>query len=342
VGNGIINRADPILLEGTNTGGTNTAVTYSGGTNNADDSGELRYVRVEFAGFGPAPDQELNSFTFAALGSGTRLSYLQSMGGLDDSYEWFGGAVDAHHLVSYEAGDDHFDASEGFSGRNQFLIAYQDTIIPPRNGAGNTSSDPQGIENDGCNGANCVNGFNSQPYTLPLFANFTLVGLRNTPVSIPAAGGRGMVLRRGTGGFYVNGIVARWPVAVSIRDAATNDRITAGDLQVKSLLSAENATLFEAGADRYSVDPAANGIESSAATTASLFTAFPAPTAAHTAASFDWTPAAGSPAATGGLATFTGALLAKAGTAVTGTSYRGAADPAGAKWWAGWTVYARN
>jgi len=168
------------------------------------------------------------------------------------------------------------------------------------------------------------------------------VGLRNTPVSIPAAGGRGMVLRRGTGGFYVNGIVARWPVAVSIRDAATNDRITAGDLQVKNLLSVENATLFEAGADRYSVDAAANAIESSAATTSSLFTAFPAPTAAHTAASFDWTPAAGSPAATGGLAAFSGALLTKAGTAVAGTSYRGAADPAGAKWWAGWTVYARN
>ena len=342
VGNGIINRADPILVEGTNTGGTNYAVTYSGGTNNADDSGELRYVRVEFAGFGPAPDQELNSFTFAAVGSGTRLAYLQALAGLDDSYEWFGGAVDAKYLVSYETGDDHFDASEGFMGRNQFLIAYQDTIIPPRNGAGNTSSDPQGIENDGCNGANCIAGFNSQPYTVPVFANFTLVGLRNTPVSVPAAGGRGMVLRRGTGGYYVNGIIARWPVAVSIRDAVTNDRITAGDLQVKNLLSVENATLFEAGAERYSVDQAANGIESSAATTGSLFAALPAPTAAHTTASFDWTPAAGSPAAAGGLATFTGALLTKAGTAVTGTSYRGAADPAGAKWWAGWTVYYRN
>ncbi|HEX6749491.1 MAG TPA: fibronectin type III domain-containing protein [Longimicrobium sp.] len=342
VGNGVINRADPILLEGSNTGGTNYAVTYSGGGNNADDSGELRYVRVEFAGFGPAPDQELNSFTFAAVGSGTRLSFLQSMAGLDDSYEWFGGAVDAKYLVSYESGDDHFDASEGFSGRNQFLIAYQDTIIPPRNGAGNTSSDPQGIENDGCNGANCVNGFASQPYTVPIFANFTLVGLRNTPVSIPAAGGRGMVLRRGTGGYYVNGIVARWPVAISIRDAATNDHLTAGDLQLKNILSVENATLFEAGADRYSVDQAANGIETSAATTSSLFTALPAPTAAHTVASFDWTPAAGSPALTGGLATFTGGLATKAGTVVMGTAFRGAVDPAGAKWWQGWTTYARN
>jgi hypothetical protein len=342
VGNGIVNRADPVLLEGTNTGGTNPAITYSGGTNNADDSGELRYVRVEFAGFGPAPDQELNSFTFAAVGSGTRLSYLQSLAGLDDSFEWFGGAVDAKYLVSYESGDDHFDASEGFQGRNQFLIAYQDTIIPPRNGSGNTSSDPQGIENDGCNGANCIAGFNSQPYTVPVFANFTLVGLRNTPVSVPAAGGRGMVLRRGTGGYYVNGIVARWPVAMSIRDAATNGRITAGDLEVKNLLSVENGTLFESGTERYSVDAAANGIESSGATAVSLFTTFPAPTAAHTAASFDWTPAAGSPAAGGGLATFTGSLATRAGTAVTGTGYRGAADPAGPKWWQGWTVYARN
>jgi len=342
VGNGVINRADPILLEGSNTGGTNYAVTYSGGTNNADDSGELKYVRVEFAGFGPAPDQELNAFTFAAVGSGTRLSYLQALAGLDDSYEWFGGAVDANHLVSYESGDDHFDASEGFSGRNQFLIAFQSTIIPPRNGAGNTSSDPQGIENDGCNGANCVNGFVSQPYTIPLFANFTLIGAAGTGVSLPAAGGRGMVLRRGTGGFYVNGVVARWPVAMSVRDAATNDRITAGDLQIKGILSAENSALFEAGTERYSVDQAANAIESSAASTASLFTTFPAGAAVPTDASFDWTPSVASPARTGGLAAFTGALATKAGAAVTATAYRGAVDPAGAKWWQGWTTYARN
>ena len=111
---------------------------------------------------------------------------------------------------------------------------------------------------------------------------------------------------------------------------------------MKNLLSVENATLFEAGTERYSVDQAANGIESSAATTVSLFAALPAPTAAHTAGSFDWTPAAGSPAATGGLATFTGLLATKAGTAVAGTAYRGAADPAGARWWQGWTVYYRN
>ncbi|HEU4561107.1 MAG TPA: fibronectin type III domain-containing protein [Longimicrobium sp.] len=342
VGNGIINRADPVLLEGTNTGGTNYAVSYSGGTNNADDSGELRYVRVEFAGFGPAQDQELNSFTFAAVGSGTRLSYLQSLAGLDDSFEWFGGAVDGKYLVSYESGDDHFDASEGYVGRNQFMIGFQSTIIPPRNGAGNTAPDPQGIENDGCNGANCLNGFNSQPYTIPIFANFTVVGAVGTGTAIPAGGGRGMVLRRGTGGFYVNGILARWTVAMGIRDGATNNRITAGDLEIRGILSAENGALFETGTDRFQVDAAANGIEASGASAASLFTAFPAGNVVPTLATLDWSLPANSPARAGGLATFAGALAQKAQGSVTATSYRGAADPNGAKWWQGWTNYARN
>ncbi|HUP52728.1 MAG TPA: hypothetical protein VM198_09640, partial [Longimicrobiales bacterium] len=121
VGNGIINRTGDVQLEGTGTGATNPALLYSGGTDNTDDSGTLRYVRVEFAGFGPAADAELNTFTFAAVGSGTTLEYLQSLNGLDDSFEWFGGAVDGKYLISYDSGDDHFDMSEGYSGRLQHL-----------------------------------------------------------------------------------------------------------------------------------------------------------------------------------------------------------------------------
>lgn len=75
--------------------------------NNADNSGTLCYVRVEFAGFGVAANQELNSFTFAAVGSGTTVEFLQSLAGLDDSFEWFGGAVDGKFLISYESGGDH-------------------------------------------------------------------------------------------------------------------------------------------------------------------------------------------------------------------------------------------
>src|SRR5690606_15494612 len=150
-----------------------------------------------------------------------RIDHLQALAGLDDHFEWFGGTVDARYLVSYESGDDHFDMSEGFSGRLQHLIAYQSRVLEPRPGAGSVSSDPQGIENDGCGGgASCPAGEDSQPFTIPMVANFTLVG--TGPGVLSNSGGVGMLLRRGTGGVYVNGVIARWPTAaISLRDEAS-------------------------------------------------------------------------------------------------------------------------
>ncbi len=345
VGNGLLNRADPTTLEGTGTSGANPLVNYAGGTNNSDDSGELRYVRVEFAGFATAADQELNSFTFAAVGSATRFSYLEALYGLDDAFEWFGGAVDGRYLVSYETGDDHFDASEGYSGRNQFMIAFQSIRPDARPAAGSPSTDPQGIENDGCNGANCLNGQNSVPRTNPMFANFSLVGT-GAGVVDATQGGVGMMLRRGTAGAYVNGIVARWPrAAISLRDQTTLDRVNDGSLVLRNLYLAENGPTFQAASGttvQGTVDVTANSIEVAPAgtTSSSIFVSLPAaPTAA---ANLDWALATGVAPRTGGTGAFTGALATQAGTFVTGTTYRGAADPAGVKWWAGWTYYARN
>lgn len=355
IGNGVLSRTGvTIQLEGSGTDvgtapGTNYSVSYSGGTTNTDNSGELRYVRVEYAGFAPTLNAELNSFSFAAVGSGTKLSFLQSMAGLDDSFEFWGGAVDATNLVSYEAGDDHFDMSEGFQGRLQYLIALQSTQLTPRpGGLGTFASDPQGIENDGCEGSGCTNGRNTTPYTYPVVANFTLIGTNSTTTS-GSSGGVGVMLRRGTGGFYVNGLVSRWPRgAISIRDtetyvragnAATQDLATV-DLAVKNVLIAESGLAFQAGTGQNALDMASNNIVQDATLTTAIFTAFPASiTSTTTATAFDWTPPANSPAAAGGLAAFTGKLQTAAGTAVTATAYRGAAAPGGAKWWAGWTVY---
>ncbi|HEX2778923.1 MAG TPA: hypothetical protein VHM30_05440 [Gemmatimonadaceae bacterium] len=360
IGNAIDNRTGTVQIEGSGTAATggsgqNYPVTYSGGTNAADNSGELRYVRVEFGGYAPSQDNELNSFTLAAVGSGTKLSYLEALLGLDDSFEWFGGSVDADHLVSYESGDDHFDQSESFNGRLQYLIAFQSKQFTQRAGAGSPSTDPQGIEQDGCNGTGCTNGFSQQPYTIPLISNFTIVGTGSTATS-NANGGIGIMLRRGTGGYYVNGIIARWPrAAISLRDTATYNRagatgtqnLATADLAVKNVLIVESPTVFQ-GANgtnvQNSLDLAGNAItQNTTATTASLFTAFPATVDVNTtAAAFDWTPAASSAAASGGLATFTGKLATKGGTAFTGTSYVGAAAPGGTKWWSGWTVYAQQ
>lgn len=344
IGNATSNRSGTVVLEGTGTGPSNPQQVYSGGTTDNDDSGTLRYVRVEFAGYATATDAELNSFTFAAVGSGTTLEYLQVMNGLDDSFEWFGGTVDAKHLVSYESGDDHFDMSEGFRGRLQYLIAYQSKLVIPRPGAGNASSDPQGIENDGCAGAGCDAGQNSTPLTTPVVANFTLVGPGTGTDVDPTSGGYGMVLRRGTGGYYVNGLVTRWPKAgISLRDSATTfARIADGDLDVRNILALETPSLFHVSAGSFTLSDstARSLVRDGSATSAQQFTTFTLP--ATGAASFDWTPQAASLAATGGLTTFTGDLATAAGAFVTGTAYRGAAAPGGAKWWNGWTVYYTN
>jgi hypothetical protein len=343
IGNGIINRTAPVILEGTEnfTSVEGGPVNYAGGSDNADSSGSLKYVRIEFAGHEVATNAELNSLTMAAVGSGTTIEHVQVLAGLDDGFEWFGGAVDAKYLVSYESGDDHFDASEGYSGRVQHMIAFQSKTLVPRQDAGSVASDPQGIENDGCAGQNCAQGENSQPYTTPVFANFTLVG---PGANRTTSGGEiGMMLRRGTGGHYVNGVVARFTRAgASLRDATTEARFNDGGLSLRSILFAENGVTFQSGTTPYqfSVPLGPNGLEESAATAASLFAALPTDPSAAT--EFDWTPAAGSPAAMGGLTTFAGDLATRAGTFVTPTGYRGAADPAGPKWWQGWTYYADN
>jgi hypothetical protein len=343
IGNGIVNRTGDVQLEGTGTGAANPAVLYSGGSDNTDDSGVLRYVRVEFAGFGPAADAELNTFTFAAVGSGTTLEYLQSLNGLDDSFEWFGGAVDGKYLVSYDSGDDHFDMSEGYSGRLQHLIAFQTRQVIPRPGAGNVSSDPQGIENDGCAGSGCPDGQDSAPLTTPLVANFTLVGPADG-VFAGTSGGIGMMLRRGTGGYYVNGVVARWERAgLSLRDQSTIDREADGDLIVNNVHVADVGATFQTGGSsaQGTLDLGANAIvEGTETSLAQLFVS--APNNPTSATQLDWSPAAGAPIATGGTGAFTGAIATKAGTFVTGTDYRGAANPAGPQWWAGWTNYQDN
>lgn len=359
VGNAPNNRSGTVNVEGTGTdgntvvGGKNYTVQYNGGNVPTDNSGTLQYVRVEFAGFAPLQDQEFNAFTFCAIGSGTRASYLEALDGLDDSYEFFGGGFDLDHLIAFETADDVFDMSEGWQGRMQYLIGISTVQLTPRTGAGFYSVDLEGIENDGCNGTGCDLGFNSTPFTIPLVANFTLIGCGQASC-MGASGGHGMMLRRGTGGYYVNGVVARWTSdGVSLRDQATYDRAGAtttpaatADLQLRNIFFAEvNGKLFQTpSATQFELDSTANSLKLSTATAASLFTTIPpVGTAPADISAFDFTPAAGSPIATGGLSTFTGAIATKGGTFVTGTAYQGAVAPGGGnKWWAGWTTYERN
>ena len=336
VGNGIINRSGVINTEGP----VGVAENYGGGTDNTDNSGVLRYVRIEFAGFDVSGggNSELNSLSMYAVGSGTTLEFVQSLAGLDDAFEWWGGAVDARNLVSYESGDDHFDTSEGYVGRVQFAIGFQSTRLAPAVGTGVIATDPQGFEMDGCAGSGCDLGTRSEPFTNPVFANVTMVGYPSEPQT---SGGRGIVLRRGHLGFLSNFILANWKsFAVSVRDTSVTLAIRDSANIVNTVL-AGNAAAYEPSTTpvfseaEFATLFASDNHRTEAAATSVLTNLTPG--------SFDWTPTGTAAAgcntvaipATYSVANFFGGTL-------TLPAYCGAVDPAGPKWYEGWTTYATN
>lgn len=339
IGRGIINRTGAeILTEG---GAAGAAENYAGGTDNADSSGVLRYVRIEFAGYDVSNGggQELNAVSMYAVGGRTKLEYVQAMAGLDDSFEWWGGAVDGRYLISYESGDDHFDWSEGYRGRNQFLIAFQTQRLSPAPNTGTFSSDPRGMEGDGCDPgvpgcAVTARGTNA-PYSMPVFGNFTLLGtgqLGGYPTD-----GSGIVVRRGTGGTFRNGMVLRFKgTGISLRDAWTDSLRLRDSLSIDGIILAENGARFNA-----------TGLGDSTSMVARMTSVRYAPVAADLVtslnpAALNWRPAGTLPT-TGGVAAPAARVAGFFGGTWANTTYIGAVEPnAATGWWDGWTRYVIN
>lgn len=357
VGNARSNRTGRTVVEGPPPADT---VGWDGGNLDNDNSGQLVYTRVEFAGAAYILNVELNSYSYYAVGSSTRNEYNQAIRGLDDMFEWFGGTVDGRYLVSYESGDDHFDAAEGYRGRNQFIIALQSgPRVSPRPGnPGALSSEQNGFEIDGCGSASgtCADGFNSTPYSMPVFANYTIIG--PGPGVLPARpngdGGVGMLVRRGTGGVFMNGVVGRWPEAgLSVFDPETGVRITEDSLNIINTLFVDNPRTFDAVAatNRYGQEDmfTGNNILTSTVDAHTLFVNVPsAATVISNGFAFDWRPAAGSELRAGGTgATLPGRVPNRVsnffGGTLQGTTYLGAIEPdAATQWYTGWTTYYRN
>ena len=137
-----------------------------GGTDDDDNSGSLRYVRIEFAGYTLLADQELNSLTMGGVGRGTTIDYVQCSFGNDDAFEWFGGTVNCSHLVAYKTTDDDLDVDQGYSGTVQFALAIKD---PARSDI----SQSEGFETDNGNPSNF---FTVTPRTSGKFYNVTVIG----------------------------------------------------------------------------------------------------------------------------------------------------------------------
>jgi len=219
----IINGRAPINVPGGEAFGEGDTGVYGGGQPN-DNSGVLNYLRVEYAGTEFSPDNELNGIAFQGVGRNTEVDYVQVHFNLDDCVEFFGGTVDAKHVLCTGTGDDNFDWTEGWRGRGQFWIAQQ---------RGDDAD--QGIEAD----SNAENN-NLQPRANPAIYNFTLIGDPDNK-----QGGEsdiGMLLREGTAGTLRNFIVMGFKeVGVEIDHAATFQQAVSGALTMGNGVFYQNA-----------------------------------------------------------------------------------------------------
>lgn len=144
-----------------------------GGTNDLDNSGILKYVRIEYAGIAAMPNSEINALTLGGVGSGTTIENVQTIYANDDAFEFFGGTVNAKNLYAYGTADDDFDFDFGYRGKVSYSVSKRD---------------PQFVDNgDAGNGVECDNdgtGSTAEPFTHPILDNMILVG-PNDVASLP-------------------------------------------------------------------------------------------------------------------------------------------------------------
>ncbi len=203
---------------------------FHGGTDENDNSGSLKYVRVEFAGVPINPNQEVNTFTFGSVGKGTKMEYLMASYGLDDSFEWFGGNVDAKHLIAFRSLDDDLDVDNGYSGNVQYAVCIRGASFADQSGSNGFE-----VDNDG-------QGSTAEPYTSGKFANISIVGPKETAEkAISTMFQNGMHLRRNNKLKIYNTFVIGYPNGIYI-DPGNSGRTLAnalnGDLVLNGVIVA--------------------------------------------------------------------------------------------------------
>ncbi|MDY0342603.1 MAG: hypothetical protein RBR28_03465 [Lentimicrobium sp.] len=221
-GKGINNQGSNIELEG-------GYGAFHGGNIEDDNSGILRYVRIEFAGTILSNNQERNALTLASVGNGTTIEHVQCSYALDDSFEWFGGNVNARYLVSYHCKDDDFDVDYGYSGNVQFALALRDAKL-----SDNSHSNGIEADNDGA-------GTSLTPTTSAVFANITIIGpKKNAETVIDPYFQHAFHLRRNSAVSIYNSFATGFPVGLFIDDSKTGSSQQAmnENLQIRNLVLA--------------------------------------------------------------------------------------------------------
>lgn len=218
--------------------------TKHGGNDDADNSGVLSYVRIEFAGYPFQTDQEINGLTLGSVGSGTKIDHVQVSYSNDDSYEWFGGTVNCKYLIAYKGWDDDFDTDNGFSGKVQFGLSVRDSKLADVSQSNSFESD------------NNADGSNSEPHTSAVFSNITFIGPKAVDASFvndasyitggsyyPNNGSSlgkfqsAMHIRRDSHLNCFNSVVVGWPIGLILDNEKgdTQGAATAGKMELENI-----------------------------------------------------------------------------------------------------------
>ena len=188
-----------------------------GGSDAEDNSGMIRYVRVEYSGGAADASSENNGFSFYGVGNGTTIEYIQSFEGKDDGIEFFGGTVNASYISVIGAQDDSIDWTEGVTGTlNNIYIEHG-------------VEHDKGIEADGFN-TDIGNNSNPQFYSKPTINNVVILGRGS------ANGNEAVRLRAGTQGIFNNilivGFEEGFDLDGDLGDSPTGNGVLSGDLHI--------------------------------------------------------------------------------------------------------------
>ncbi len=298
--------------------------TVMGGADSHDNSGILKYVRIEFAGVALSPNNEINGLTFGAVGDGTTVDYVQVSFANDDSFEWFGGTVNCKHLIAFRGIDDDFDTDNGFSGKVQFGMGLRDPLVADVSQSG-------GFESD-----NDATGTTNLPQTRAIFCNMSVIAGSDSATNALFKGD--LHIRRNSHMYLFNSVLGGYPKGFEIDGQLTHDNVIADTLFQNNILSCTYAPKYvvsEGGATNSAavidllLNHANNQFFATNAAGANLI-------APYNLNAPNFRPNAGSPALTSPVYSFSKPLLNNA--FFTPVSYLGAFDGTN-DWTATWTEF---
>lgn len=199
-----------------------------GGNVEDDNSGILRYVRIEYPGIALAPNSEINGLTLASVGSATQIDHVQVSYSGDDAFEWFGGAVSAKYLIALASVDDDWDTDFGWHGSLQFGVSLRH----PNYSDVSTSN---GVESDNNNVPNFAT-----PRTSPTFSNMTIVGpMRTSSDVVNPLFGQGAHLKKNTLQSIFNSVIIGWPKGgINLDQTGVANAAQSGELSVENTIIA--------------------------------------------------------------------------------------------------------